>query len=103
MVIRVGYFETLTPLQRVASQENWERRFKAALTAQPGLIAVFHCEREDGTLVSFSAWESLEAMTEGGARANAAPLLPGQLGEDIPSPDRVELWSVRDAFVGAAL
>jgi hypothetical protein len=32
-------------------------------------------------------------------RANATPLLAGQSGGDIPGPNQVGVWEVRDYFV----
>jgi hypothetical protein len=49
--------------------------------------------------VQHSVWESLQAMEEGGARASATPLLPGQRGEDIPSPTRIEVCAVNDHYL----
>ncbi|GAC1574674.1 MAG: hypothetical protein NVS3B24_02150 [Candidatus Dormibacteria bacterium] len=103
MVARVAYFEGLTELQAAASQDNWERRFKAALTRQPGLIALFHTTNEDGVRMSFSVWESSKAAAEAGMRAKAAPLLPGQDADQIPGPTRTELWAVTDSFVPATV
>ncbi|GAC1411958.1 MAG: hypothetical protein NVSMB65_22460 [Chloroflexota bacterium] len=53
----------------------------------------------DGDRVAFTLWQSEEAMRSGMQNANAVPLLPGQRGEDIPSPTRVELLKVVDEFV----
>ena len=102
MIARVGYFEGLTEVQKRAQEDNGTRRFKAAITSQPGIAALFYLERPNGDRVSISIWESKEAMEEGGAKANATPLLPGQRGEDIPSPNRVEILEVRDHFVAPA-
>lgn len=99
MIARVGYFEGLTEAQQKAGRDNINRRFMAAITSQPGIVALFHLERPNGDRVSISIWESRQAMAEGGARANATPLLPGQLAEDIPSASRVEILEVRDYFV----
>lgn len=99
MIARVGYFEGLTDEQKAAQEDNARRRFKAAITSQPGILALFYLERPNGDRVSFSVWESQQAMEEGGLRANAAHLVPGQRAEDIPSPHRVEIWQVRDSFV----
>ena len=99
MIARVAYFENLTEAQKLTQEDNYQRRFKAALTAQPGLIAVHHLAAADGTRVSISIWESEEACRTGGERANAVPLLPGQVGADIPSPSRAEFMQVLDSFV----
>ena len=99
MIARVGYFEGLTEDQKRAQEDNANRRFKAAITSQPGIVALFVLERPDGDRVSFSVWESQRAMEEGGVKANATPLLPGQRGEDIPNANRVEIWEVLDHFV----
>src|SRR5258708_39715045 len=99
MVARVGYFEGLTDQQKATQEDNARRRFKAAITSQPGILALFYLERPNGDRVSFSVCESQQAMEEGGARANAAHLLPGQRAEDIPDPNRGEIWHVRDHFL----
>src|SRR5215472_7018202 len=99
MIARVGYFEGLTDAQKKAQEDNSERRFRAALTSQPGLIALFWIEKSNGDRISFTVWDSQQALEEGGAKANATPLLPGQRGEDIPSPNRTEICEVRDYFL----
>jgi hypothetical protein len=99
MIARVAYFEGLTQEQKRVQDDNTMRRFKAALTSQPGLVALFYLERPNGDRVGFSVWESAQAMEEGGSRANAVPLLTDQRGEDIPSPTRMEVWAVRDHFL----
>ena len=99
MIARIAYFEGLTDQQRAAQDDNLARRFRAALTSQPGMVALLYLENDQGTRMSLSIWESEEALKEGGARANATPLLEGQRGEDIPSPNRFEVWRVNDLFV----
>jgi hypothetical protein len=99
MIARVGYFEGLTEEQKKAQEDNANRRFKAAIASQPGIVALFFLEKPNGDRVSFSIWESQRAMEEGGVKANATPLLPGQRGEDIPNANRVEFWEVLGHFV----
>ncbi len=99
MIARFGYFEGLTEEQKRIQEDNANRRFKAALSSQPGILAVFYMERSNGDRVSITIWESQRAMEEGGAKANATPLLPDQRGEDIPNANRVEIWDVLDHFV----
>ena len=99
MIARVGYFEGLTEEQKAAREDNARRRFKAAITSQPGILALFYLERPNGDRVSLSVWESQQAMEQGGVRVNAAHLLPEQRAEDIPGPNRVEIWQVRDHFL----
>jgi len=99
MIARVGFFEGLTEHQKRAQEDNANLRFKAAITKQPGFVALFFFVRPNGDRVSFSVWESQKAMERAGKRANATPLLPGQRGGDIPSPNLVEVWEVRDHFV----
>ena len=103
MIARIGYFEGLTEEQKRAQEDNTNRRFRAAITSQPGLVALFYLERPNGDRISLSVWETPEALAEGGARANATPLLPGQRGEDIPSANRVEIVEVRDYFVASEM
>jgi len=98
MIARIAYFENLTEAQVAAQADNYERRFRAALAAQPGLVAVYQILREDGTRVSVSIWESAEAASTGGQRANAVPLLEGQVGSDIPGPTRVEMLQVTNVL-----
>jgi len=99
VIARFGYFEGLTEQQKKAQEDNARRRFKAALSSQPGILAVFFMEASNGDRMSISIWESKQAMEAGGAKANATPLLPGQRGEDIPDASRVEFWEVLDHFV----
>jgi hypothetical protein len=94
MVARIAYFGKLTDDQRRHQDHNYQNRFGAAIESQPGHILAALLENEDGERISLSIWESEGAMVEGGSRANAVPLLPGQRGEDIPSPARVEIWGV---------
>ena len=101
MIARVAYFDGLTQEQIETQDENWLRRFGPAITSQPGLVALFHLAQPDGGRLSFSIWESKQAMEAGGRRANAEPLLPGQRGEDIPGPSRVEVLEVQHHFIGA--
>ena len=102
MIARFGYFEGLTEQQKRAQEDNASRRFKAALTSQPGILAVYYMESPNGDRATISVWENKQAMEQGGIKANTAPLLPGQRGEDIPSPSRVEIWEVLDQFVAPA-
>ena len=99
--IQIG-FENLTDAQKAAQKDNYERRFKAALTAQPGLLMVCQLAWPDGTRVAISIWDSGEAAEEGGRKANAVPLLPGQVGEEMPGPSRVEALEVADLFMAAS-
>jgi hypothetical protein len=55
-------------------------------SSQPGILAVYYVESPNGDRATISIWENEQAMEQGGAKANAAPLLSGQRGEDIPSP-----------------
>ena len=104
MIARIAYFEGLSEAQLSAMTDNYQRRFRAALVSQPGLLALYHLEGENGSRVSVSVWESREASEAGGRNANSVPLLPGQVGADIPSPTRMEVLEVSDAYVapGAA-
>lgn len=102
MIARFGYFEGLTEEQKKAQEDNANRRFKAALTSQPGILAVYYMESSNGGRATISIWENKQAMEQGGIKANAAPLVAGQRGEDIPSPSRVEIWDVLDQFVAPA-
>ncbi|MDQ6691960.1 MAG: hypothetical protein M3Z13_04245 [Candidatus Dormibacteraeota bacterium] len=95
----MAYFEGLSEEARRIQKDNSDRRFRAALTSQPGLHASFLLERPNGDVVAFTLWDSEEVMREGMRRANSVPLLPGQRGEDIPSPTRMEVLRVSDAFV----
>jgi hypothetical protein len=98
MIARVGYFEGLTAEQKAAQEDNGKRRLKPFLTTQPGLVAAIYLETPKGDRISFSIWETERSMAEAGARMNSTPLLEGQLGSDIPSPERVEIWQVRDYY-----
>jgi heme-degrading monooxygenase HmoA len=96
MIARIGYFGGLTPEQDAASTTNLRERFKPAITSQDGFVAAYWLRGADGRVISFSIWESEDKLREGGTRANAAPLLPGQNGDLIPSPERMEICEVVD-------
>src|SRR6266571_3821266 len=49
MIARFGYFEGLTEQQKRAQEDNASRRFKAALTSQPGILAVYYMESPTAT------------------------------------------------------
>lgn len=102
MIARVGYFEGLTDEQKRVQEENGKLRLKPAFGKQPGFVAAFYLERPNGDRVSFSIWESQRLMEEAGARVNATQLLPGHRGDDIPSPERIEIWEMRDHFFAPA-
>jgi heme-degrading monooxygenase HmoA len=96
MIARIGYFGRLTPEQEAASEFNFRERFKAALTAQDGFIAAYWLRRPEGRFIALSVWESEEHMRVGGMRANAVPLLPGQVATQIAEPESVEVCHVMD-------
>lgn len=96
MIARIGYFGHLTPEQEAASEYNFRERFKAAITSQDGFVAGYWLRRPDGRLISLSVWQSEEHLQLGGMRANAVPLLPGQVAELIPEPEQVEICQVED-------
>ena len=100
MIARVARFEGLTDGQRRAQKDNLRRRFKAAITRQPGFVAGFWLERDDEAM-SISVWHSEESMELGGQHANSVPLLLGQKSEDIPSPNTVDTWQVFAHHMGA--
>jgi antibiotic biosynthesis monooxygenase len=96
MIARIGYFGHLTPEQEAASEYNLRERFKAAISSQDGFIAGYWLRRPDGRIISFSIWESEEKLRLGGTRANAVPLLPGQVAELIPEAEGAEICQVWD-------
>ena len=102
MVIRIGTFRGRTPEQAAAALHNLEHRFAPALAKQPGFVAAYWATAGDGTHVSISVWESREALQAGAARANAEPLLPGQVAELIPSPDEAVVYEVEHWTPSAA-
>jgi heme-degrading monooxygenase HmoA len=97
MIARIGYFDGLTDEKKRIQDENYRRRFKPALVAQPGFIASFMLDGEGGRRLSVSLWASAAELEEGARRANAEPLLQGHRGVDIPSPTRAEVYDVLDA------
>ncbi len=99
LIARVAFFDRLSPDIAAASEDNLHRRFLPALAGQPGFVSGLWCKDADGNALSVSVWESAEALREGGAHANATPLLPGQREDQIASPDRVRLYEVT-AFPG---
>jgi hypothetical protein len=96
MIARIGHFDPMTPEQMAAAEFNLRERFKPALTAQEGLVAAYWLKQPDGHWLSFTIWESVEHLIQGGTRANATPLLPGQDGSLIPGPVSHEIWEVVD-------
>jgi heme-degrading monooxygenase HmoA len=97
LIARIGYFDDLTPERRLIQDENYRGRFQKAMARQPGFVASFILEQPGGRRLSVSVWNSEEEMVAGAARANSEPLLSGHRGEDIPSADRTELFTVIDS------
>ena len=87
-----GHLCLADPRCRAEALRNLTERFRPALVAQPGFVAGYWAEAEDGRMVSITVWES-EAAAERGGRRLATPL-PGQDPAKIPSPDRVETLTV---------
>ena len=96
MIARIGYFGHLTPEQEAASLDNLRRRFKPAISSQEGYIAGYWLRRPDGRLISLSIWQSEDHLRAGGTRAQAVPLLPGQVAELIPHAELEEICQVVD-------
>jgi hypothetical protein len=96
VIVRLATFAPMTADVETEARRNMRERFKAALAAQPGLLAAYWTTAEDGHWVSITAWESREAMERGSIAANAVPLLPGQDPAKIPSPARMEVLSVME-------
>ena len=94
MIARLGVFDRMPGDIHAGYRRNLLERFKPALEVQEGFIAGYWLEAPDGRELSFTIWESDEALTSGALRANAAPLLPGQDGSKIPSPAVVETYTV---------
>lgn len=99
MIARVAFFDHFSPEIAAASQDNLDRRFLPALARQPGCVSGLWCKDADGNTLSITVWDTAEALRDGGARANATPLLSGQRADQIASPDRVQLYDVT-AFSG---
>jgi hypothetical protein len=96
MIARIGSFGQLTPEQEEASLYNLRERFKLAISSQDGYVAGYWLRRPDGRLISLSIWQSEEHLRNGGLRAQAVPLLPGQVAELIPEAEQVEICQVVD-------
>jgi len=96
MIARIGYFGHLTPEQEATSLYNLRERFKPAISSQDGYVAGYWLRRPDGRLISLSIWQSEEHLRIGGTRAQAVPLLPGQVAELIPEAEQVEICQVVD-------
>jgi len=94
MIVRVAYFDRLAEDRAAASEDNLRRRFLPAIASQPGYVSGIWCKDADGNALSITVWESGDALREGGTRANATPLLSGQRSDQIPGPDRVEIYDV---------
>ena len=61
MIVRLATFASPTP--DVGALRNLTERFQPALVAQPGFVAGYWAEAEDGRMVSITVWES-EAAAE---------------------------------------
>jgi len=94
MTIRLARFEPMSPEVEPAMLDNLRCRFRAALQAQEGFVSAYWARADDGSWISFSLWESREAMDQGGREANVVPLRPHQRSELIPSPTSAELYEV---------
>ena len=94
MIVRLATFAAPTPDVGAEALRNLTERFQPALVAQPGFVAGYWAEAEDGRMVSITVWESDAAAERRGAVANANPLLPGQDPAKIPSPERVDILTV---------
>jgi hypothetical protein len=102
MIARVGTFERLSAEAAAESRRNLLERFRPALRAQPGFVVGLWLEDEEGKSLSITVWESADAMATAAQRANATPLLPGQIPEKIPAPDVVEYFKVTALAHGAS-
>jgi hypothetical protein len=94
MIVRVARFDPMPPKVEAAMLDNIRVRFRAALQAQDGVDGLYWARDEDGTWLSISFGASREAMERAGRQANAAPLLPHQRPELIPSPAAVNIYEV---------
>ena len=94
MIARIGTFQRLAPDVAAESRRNLLERFVPALRDQAGYIAGYWLEAADGRQLSITIWESEEALREGGRRANAVPLLPGQDSTKVAAADLVETFEV---------
>ena len=94
MIVRVARFDPMPPEVEAAMLDNTRVRFRAALQAQMAWKTSTGRGGEDGTWLSISFWESLQASDRAGREANAVPLLPHQQSELIPSPSSVDSWDV---------
>jgi hypothetical protein len=75
-------------------RRNRDERFLPALRRQPGFIAGYWLDSADGKRIAIHIFESKQAFEAGDAAAHAVPLLPGISGEQLESPDSVELFEV---------
>jgi hypothetical protein len=94
MIVRLAAFASPTPDVRAEARRNLLERFQPALVVQPGFVAGYWAEAEDGRLFSITVWESEAVAARAAEAANAVPLLPGQDPAKIPSPERVETLTV---------
>ena len=72
MIVRLATFAAPPPDVGAEALRNLTERFQPALVAQPGFVAGYWAEAEDGRLVSITVWESEAAAERGGRR----PTLP---------------------------
>lgn len=101
MIARVAFSDPVDAELAAVRRDNLTKRFKPALTAQPGFVAGYWLLAEDGHHISLTIFESKELMEAAGRAANAVPLLPGHRPEQMPAP-RVEFYDIWDHFDGRA-
>lgn len=94
MIVRIGEFGPMTEVVRAGYRRNLLERFKPALEQQPGFIAGYWLEHDDGRELSVTVWESDDALASGAQIANATPLLDGLDPSLIPTPTNVATFKV---------
>lgn len=89
-VVRIGLIRDLTPQQVAAGEHNVLARVIPTVQAQPGfLLGIWGSTVPAGGGLSFTVMADAERATAAGLAVNAAPLLPGQLGDAIAGPNAV--------------
>jgi hypothetical protein len=102
VVVRISHTPAVPSEFRGKFRQNFLERFLPALKRQPGLVAGFWAEGQDGSTRSITVWASPEMMEAGGTAASATPLLPGFTPQDIPGAHHgqtVEVLEVMEHFL----
>jgi heme-degrading monooxygenase HmoA len=94
-VARVAVFRNISTVQFQAAMYNLEHRMMPIIRKHPALLFGVWTANVDNTGgISFFVAPDAAAAQDAGMAINSAPLLPGQIAEDIPQPELVHNCAV---------